>query len=240
MCTSRCLLLTAVVSLASGQSVAAQGPVHMVKDINQSGISGSAPQPVAAVGRILFFFAADGAKGAELWRTDGTEAGTYLVKDIRPGSAGQFPPFSGVELNGRLLFAADDGVHGKELWISDGTEAGTQTLVDLTPVGGSSISNLTVSGGRAFFTASTPSYGTELWMTDGTAAGTRMLRDVRHGPIGSDPGAWALMYDGVAFAADDGVHGREPWAATGTRSTPGCCRMCTRDPRVRIRARCPG
>ena len=35
----------------------------------------------------LFFIADDGADGMELWKSDGTAAGTVLVKDISPGSA---------------------------------------------------------------------------------------------------------------------------------------------------------
>ena len=37
------------------------------------------------VGKTLLFRASDGVSGAELWKTDGTEAGTVLVKDINPG-----------------------------------------------------------------------------------------------------------------------------------------------------------
>src|SRR5262245_14971803 len=42
--------------------------------------------PIAALGGIGFFSGGYGAGDYELWRTDGTTAGTTLVKDINPGA----------------------------------------------------------------------------------------------------------------------------------------------------------
>src|SRR3954453_17872270 len=44
----------------------------------------------AVVGDTLFF-AASTADGTELWKTDGTEAGTVMVKDIWPGTGSSIP-----------------------------------------------------------------------------------------------------------------------------------------------------
>jgi ELWxxDGT repeat protein len=41
-----------------------------------------APGPFATAGATLLFGADDGAHGSELWRSDGTKAGTALVRDI--------------------------------------------------------------------------------------------------------------------------------------------------------------
>ncbi len=37
--------------------------------------------------RTLYFRADDGSNGSELWKSDGTSAGTVLVRDIYPGLA---------------------------------------------------------------------------------------------------------------------------------------------------------
>ncbi len=74
----------------------------------------------------------DGTSGIELWKSDGTAAGTVLVKDIRPGIFNS-NPLSLTNVNGTLFFAANDGVTGFELWKSDGTAAGTVMVKELTP-----------------------------------------------------------------------------------------------------------
>ena len=61
----------------------------MVKDINPRGGFGSIP--LIGVDGILYFSATDGEHGMELWRTDGTDAGTWMVKDVFPGSHGSRP-----------------------------------------------------------------------------------------------------------------------------------------------------
>src|SRR4029453_16664001 len=63
-----------------------------VKDINTTASSaGSNPSSGLQIGNITYFAANDGVNGTELWRTDGTQAGTWLVKDILLGSASSFP-----------------------------------------------------------------------------------------------------------------------------------------------------
>ena len=72
----------------------------------------------------LYFSARDVASGVELWKSDGTEAGTVQVKDMNPGTGHSYPAEI-VSAGGLLLFRASDGVAGYELWRSDGTGPGT-------------------------------------------------------------------------------------------------------------------
>src|SRR3954471_23527439 len=57
---------------------------HMVLDINTNTFS-SDPWEKVAIGSTAYFTADDGVNGRELWKSDGTAAGTVLVKDINPG-----------------------------------------------------------------------------------------------------------------------------------------------------------
>ena len=92
------------------------------------------PPDLTAVGGTLFFTADDGVHGRELWKSDGTKAGTVLVKDITPRRRCQrLRPVPLTDVGGTLFFTADDGVHGEELWKSDGTKAGTVLVKDISP-----------------------------------------------------------------------------------------------------------
>jgi ELWxxDGT repeat protein len=93
---------------------------------------GSAPAQLTNVGGTLFFTADDGVNGRELWKSDGTAAGTVPVADIAPGP-GSSDPTQLTAMGDVLFFAADDGVNGRELWRSDGTAAGTGLVADLVP-----------------------------------------------------------------------------------------------------------
>ena len=109
----------------------------MVKDVN-TGASGSSPGAVTNVNGTLYFLANDSAHGSELWKSDGTTAGTVIVDDIDPGATSSFP-FYLTNLNGTLYFQASHGTNGAELWKSDGTAAGTMMVKDIDPGANSSV-----------------------------------------------------------------------------------------------------
>ncbi len=125
----------------------------MVKDSNP-GSDGSFPSELTNVSGTLYFEADDGADGAELWKSNGTAAGTVMVKDINPGSSNSFP-FGLTNVNGTLYFQADDGVDGVELWKSDGTAAGTVMVKDIDPGSGGFPPDWRTSTARSISTPTT-------------------------------------------------------------------------------------
>ncbi|HEV7766652.1 MAG TPA: carboxypeptidase regulatory-like domain-containing protein [Thermoanaerobaculia bacterium] len=85
-----------------------------------------------AAGGFAYFPMYTAALGQELWRSDGTSAGTTIVRDIFPGVNGA-EVGSLVAVGDRVLFNANDGVHGIEPWITDGTAEGTKLMANIYP-----------------------------------------------------------------------------------------------------------
>ncbi len=202
------------------------------------------PSKIVVNGNAMYFFAYDPATGNELWKSDGTTAGTVLVKDVVPGtgssvvnfgSANEFYADYPVVFKGKLYFLASIG-NQYEVWMTDGTEAGTSSL------GVSSAGRLTVAGDKLFFSGEQGVY-----VSDGTHDGTtRVTNDnspfqflaFNNQLVYSSNGKLKLS-DGTAqgtqtiasftggtpfwtthvgstlfFAADDNIHGLELWKLT--------------------------
>jgi ELWxxDGT repeat protein len=106
------------------------------------------------------------AIGMEVWKSDGTEAGTVQIKEIlsaEPSDAGLR-----TTLNGHLYFMANDDNNGLELWETDGTTVGTEAI-DLNPGPGYSYpGGLTVVNDQLFFWANDDDNGFRPWALENT------------------------------------------------------------------------
>jgi ELWxxDGT repeat protein len=122
----------------------------------------------------MYWVVSAGASGPwELWKSDGTPAGTVRVKTFAPWSGGS-APYSLTSFDGHLFFSAGTAETGMELWRSDGTEAGTVLVKDITPGPfGTRPQQMSVVGDRMFFSALQ-----NLWVTDGTPEGTYEVEDL--------------------------------------------------------------
>jgi ELWxxDGT repeat protein len=181
-----------------------------------------APNPLGLVASddAVWLRALDPMTGLELWRSDGTIAGTILVKNINPGNLGSNPQEI-TPLGDLVLFAADDGQSGVELWRSDGTDAGTIRLADIHPgIQASTPRGLVAMGSAVYFTANDGTRGSELWASDGTPAGTVLVHDIDPGPRAGNPGELTVLSTPtgrrLVFAASELAYGRELWTSTGS------------------------
>jgi ELWxxDGT repeat protein len=193
---------------------------HLLRDINP-GSGSSNPSGFVEVKGTAFFAATDPVHGTELWKSNGTPAGTVLVRDIHPGSSGGVPYASNPSLltnvNGTLFFEANDGTRGTELWKSNGTAAGTVLVRDIWVGGvGNYAASLTNVNGTLFLSANDGPHGSELWKSNGTPAGTVMVKDIKPGAYGSNPSYLTNVNGVLYFQANDGVHGAELWKSNGT------------------------
>jgi ELWxxDGT repeat protein len=171
---------------------------------------------LVVIGGVAYFGAVDGIHGDELWKTDGTAAGTSLVKDIDPDTAGSDPQWL-TDLNGALVFVGHDGGGSNQLWKSDGTAAGTSPIMSFTPAQTQSAAprNLIVVGGTLYFTADDGIDGDQLWKSDGTASGTTMVTDVA--PSGASNGITDLLnLNGTLLFKDGDTLYRSDGTMSGT------------------------
>lgn len=199
---------------------------RMVKDINPGpgdafGEWYEAPAK-NAIGNVIYFQATTESHGRELWKSDGTEAGTVLVKDIVPGRGS--PWLSDLTIAGSLLyFSVYTNEQGREPWVSNGTANGTFLLQDIfSGANDSDPAGFVLAGGSVFFTATAEATGREMWKTDGTTNGTVLVKDINSGAPSSDFTSmegygWAAQVIGstIYFFATDGTGG-ELWMSDGS------------------------
>jgi ELWxxDGT repeat protein len=185
----------------------------LVKDINHAGAalpSGDFwDNSVAVVGNTLFFAADDGTHGFELWKSNGTPAGTKLVKDLRHGSDSGSPTQFAV-LGNQLFFAGPDPF-GSVLWRSDGTNNGTRVVKRTSSSGTSQPALMTAYQGAIYFVGfgGGSSFGDALFRTTGTADSTKKVIDVHFS-------AMAVAGSTLFLVGSDG-HGSELWRSNGTK-----------------------
>jgi ELWxxDGT repeat protein len=205
----------------------------LVKDI-VAGIEGSNLEGnynLTPNGNYLLFAATTAADGQELWKSDGTSAGTVLLKNINTG-ADSSNPRSFFIYNNSVLFTATDATHGDEIWKTDGTAAGTvlvkdinvgpasSTSIELFPGFSFSITNgFHIFNNKVYFIAYDGTSAGELWVTDGTAANTTLVKNIVQTSFSP---AFIIITNAVnlptkfMFGVSDGSTSSELWQSDGT------------------------
>jgi ELWxxDGT repeat protein len=154
-----------------------------------TGSPGFGPPSVAGTGAIanmggFALFLGSGSafpSNLELWRSDGTTAGTYKVADVASGAAFSALSFPMLEKVGnKVVYIADDGQNGPQLWSSDGTAANAVRLTNATQPSTSPFqiaSPIATIGNVGYFAISDGASTTtrSVWRTDATIAGTQRV-----------------------------------------------------------------
>lgn len=167
---------------------------------------------------ILYFAGNRVTYGNEIYRTDGTRAGTYVVKDLDPGYNTSAPADLVCLTNGKILFTQEID-KGRELYVTDGTSSGTYLTRDLFPIQTDAfISNMTGSDSTLFFSAHEKDKYQDLELYVYRDGKNYRIKDIYEGLTSSSPSNFYPYKGGVFLTADDGKIGREIWYSDGTTS----------------------
>jgi len=202
--SKRRLLVGLVCALTAPADAQVIGTARLVKDVGSAPVlRHDGPSGFVAAGPLTYFTASDPLHGQELWRTDGSAAGTQLVRDFTPGPDG-IEGWSGVELGAELLLGVGDSIY-----LTDGSDAGTRLVA-----AGVNLGTPVTIGGQVYF--SSPVGGVYVpWITDGTAAGTIPLADGDPSRSPMNPSEFTAVNGLVVFAAD-GPTGRQLYVSDGS------------------------
>ena len=119
----------------------------------------------------VFFFGNNNNYGREIWKTDGSVAGTTVVKDINPGTNSSivYGYEKMYQFNNKIVFIAMDNNYNLGLWSTDGSSINTTNFYPL-------------SNNSVFYDFDFQNYDKllftvngDLWKTDGTSVGTNLI-----------------------------------------------------------------
>lgn len=162
-----------------------------------------------------FFTAITSTGNRELYKTDGTAAGTILVRDLA-GTTSSNPQqltWSG----DKLYFTAEAANGQRELYVSDGTFPGTSLVRDLSGTISSNPQDLTMLGDTLIFSAMRADGQRELFRSKGTFPTTALVRDLS-GTNDSDPQDLTVVGSQLFFTALTNNGERELYVTDGTFS----------------------
>jgi len=173
------------------------------------------------LGELAAFRGTDLEHGTELWRTDGTAAGTFMIADLVPGPESSNPRDITVSGLGTAVFFVATGPDGvRSIFSTTGssiTEVGSITsdpsLKGVTNILG--VVNTTVYfGGEGDLGPSAAGKGIELWSTTGGVV--TFIEDINPGEPDSNPTQLGTLGSKVIFQARTDLQGNEPWVTEGS------------------------
>jgi ELWxxDGT repeat protein len=208
-------------SIAQSSAVIGNNSMHGRYEIDDT-------QGLTKYKNLLFFSASNETYGRELWRSDGTQAGTYILKDIAPG-ADSASPAKFIQVGDILYFIANvkyikqsnyQETGSYEIWKTDGTSAGTVKAFDVQ-LGNWSWNSypppiiLTKAANTLYYTSNNTHHNYTLNSTKGLAM------DIRY-PSSLNPSFTDV--NGVLFFASATTNGAALCKSDGTQTGTGLVR----------------
>jgi len=192
----------------------------LVKEINATpdtnALNGN-NEIVVLNGTTLLFPATDVAGGRELWKSDGTDAGTVQVANINAGSSNSNPDT--LTVVGAFAYFRASNLFDTELYRTDGTATSEIDLNTSMLNTSSGVSNLTAVGTtlycRANFNTGT-AFGTEVVRVVGT---TPTVVDINPNAGSSLPTNLTAVGSLLLCTANDGTNGVELVSVNGVTPT---------------------
>lgn len=181
-------------------------------------VYGPAPTVNPTSGILYYFTRNSTTTSINLWKSDGTAAGTVLVKNIPATGTSHQILFIG-HIGNKTIFqygSNSASPYTRQLWATDGTSADTSIIDESTNTAATSYTAGTLFNGELYFTRYHATAGVELWKTDGTLANTTMIKDINPGTANSNFKSLTAYNGKLYFTANDGVHGTELWRTDGT------------------------
>ncbi|WP_051951665.1 T9SS type A sorting domain-containing protein [Flavobacterium sp. ASV13] len=189
----------------------------LVKDISPGDRSSIDYPNFLVVGDNLYFIAKDETFKIGLWKSDGTEAGTYLIKYLNEYNT--YSTYNLLNYNGKVVFfSKEEDDKSQSFWITDGTSQGTSLIKSFSNTYWQTIDNIKIFKNSIIFSASDTTNGQEIWISDGTPNGTKILKDINAGLSSSNPSNFFILNDNLFFSANNAEKGNELWKTDGTEN----------------------
>jgi len=157
------------------------------------------------IGDTFYFVGDTPAAGKELWKSDGTAAGTMMVKDLYVGAGGAYPR-EFANINGLLYFKMIDESNRRRLYLSDGSSSGTYKVSDY---GGKSLVAL---GNKVFMIGDTPR--ADLYVIENNI--TTRLSQNKGTLTNFNAHSIRKVGEHILFVNEDITYGEELWVSDGT------------------------
>lgn len=192
---------------------------HLVKNINTNSSSINANSFFKEFNGILLFTASSNTISnnyKQLWRSDGTDNGTYLVKIVNPNYDTNI---SNPIILGNKMFFTSQVNNSTDLWITDGTEMGTKIVKKINLNGNSNVQYPFLYNNEIYFLADDGNSGSELWKSNGTENGTSLVNDLYAGTNSGIIFKPIVYNNKIYFAGKSSSLQEGIWSYDGTQNT---------------------